>query len=226
MDSKSGNRLSSMIYILGAGNMARETLNIYRDLNKLTKVAGFIEEKQRNGDLKIYGKSVMDATVIDTLPKSSTFIGAIGSPKRKRWIEEIERRGFGFETAIHPSVIRGEPVKIHEGSIICAAVVLTCDIEIGRHTIVNINSTVSHDCVIGDFVTICPGVSIGGNVKIDNETWVGIGATIINKVSIGRGAYICAGAVVTEDIPESVLAAGVPAKPLRTLVESDWRKLV
>jgi len=215
-----------MIYILGAGNMARETYNIYKDLKRLEEVAGFIEESHSNIVFKIHGKRVMDASIIDELPKDSIFIGAIGSPKRKRWIEEIERRGFGFETVIHPSVIRGELVKMHQGSIICPAVVLTCNIEIGRHTIVNINSTVSHDCVIGDFVTICPGVNIGGNSKIDNETWVGIGATIINKVSIGRGAYICAGAVVTEDIPENVLAAGVPAKPLRTLVESDWRKLV
>ena len=50
----------------------------------------------------------MDATIIDTLPKDTIFIGAMGSPKRKRWIEEIEGKGFGFDTAIHPSVIAGD----------------------------------------------------------------------------------------------------------------------
>lgn len=215
-----------MIYILGAGNMARETFNIYKDLNRLMEIAGFIEENCKSKDLKIYGKNVMDASIINVLPKGSIFIGAMGSPKRKRWIEEIKQEGFSFDTVIHPSVIQGESVKIHQGSIICPAVVLTCDIEVGQHSIINTNTTISHDCVIGNYVTICPGVNIGGNVKIHDECWIGIGATIINKVSIGRGSFIGAGAVVTQDIPENVLAIGVPAKPLRKLSESDLKELV
>jgi acetyltransferase EpsM len=206
--------------------MARETFNIYRHLNRFKEVAGFIEENLRSKDLRIYGKNVMDASVIDTLPKSSVFIGAMGSPKRKRWIKEIEQKGFGFDTVVHPSVIKGKSVRIQEGSIICPATVLTCEIRVGQHSIINTNTTISHDCVIGNFVTIAPGVSIGGNVTINDECWVGIGATLVNKVSIGRGSYIGAGAVVTQDMPENVLAVGVPAKPIRVLGESDWKELV
>jgi len=213
-----------MIYILGAGNMARETFNIYKDLNKIEEIAGFIEENRKKS--KIYGKDVIDASIIEALPKDSLFIGAMGSPKRKRWVREIEQKGFGFDTVIHPSVIKGDFVKIREGSIICPAVVLTCDTEVGRHSIINANTSISHDCVIGNFVTIGPGVSIGGNVTIHDECWIGIGVTIINKVSIGRGSYIGAGAVVTQDIPEDVLAVGVPAKPLRKLSKSDWEELI
>ncbi len=55
---------------------------------------------------------------------------------------------------------------------------------------------------------------------------IGVGTTIIDRVSIGKGSFIGAGAVVTEDIPENVLAVGVPAKPIRTLSESDWIELV
>lgn len=214
-----------MIYILGAGNMARETFNIYKDLNRLIEIGGFIEENCKSRDLKIYGKSVMDASIINFLPKGSIFIGAMGSPQRKKWIEKIKQEGFGFDTVIHPSVIKGEFVKIFEGSIVCPGVVLTCDIEVGQHSIINANTTISHNCVISSFVTICPGVNIGGNVKIHDECWIGIGATIINRVSIGRGSYIGAGAVVTQDVPENVLAVGVPAKPLRKLDESDWKEL-
>lgn len=214
-----------MTYILGAGNMARETFNIYKDLNRLKEIVGFIEEN-RQRERKIYGKNVMDAHVIDMLPKDSVFIGAMGSPKRKRWIKEIEQKGFGFDTVIHPSVIKGEFVRIREGSIICPAVVLTCDIDIGKHSIVGVNATINHDCKIGSFVTIAPGVNVGGNATINDGCWIGIGATIINKVSIGKGSYIGAGAVVTQNIPENALAVGVPAKTMRKLSESDWKELL
>jgi sugar O-acyltransferase (sialic acid O-acetyltransferase NeuD family) len=215
-----------MIYILGAGSMARETFNIYKDLNRDEEIVGFIEEDCRQRERKIYGRSLMDASSIDVLPKDSVFIGAMGSPKRKRWIEEIKQKGFVFDTVIHPSVIRGEFVKICEGSIVCPAVVLTCDVSVGQHSIINTNATISHDCIIGDFVTICPGVNIGGNVKIHDECWIGIGATIINNVAIGRASYISAGAVVTQDIADNVLAVGIPAKPVRKLSELDWEKLL
>lgn len=223
---KENNGEFRLIYILGAGNLARETFNIYNDLNRLKDIAGFIEENYKGERSQIYGKNVMDASIIDTLPKDSIFIGAMGSPKRKRWIRAIEHKGFGFDTVIHPSVIKGEFVRIHEGSIVCPAVVLTCDIEVGKHSILSSNTTVSHDCVIGNFVTVCPGVNLGGNVKIHDECWVGIGATIINRVSIGRGSYVGAGAVVTQDVAENVLAVGVPAKPLRKLGSSDWNELL
>jgi acetyltransferase-like isoleucine patch superfamily enzyme len=48
----------------------------------------------------------------------------------------------------------------------------------------------------------------------------------LTKIEVGKGSFIGAGAVVTEDIPENVLAVGVPAKPIRTLSESDWIELV
>lgn len=206
--------------------MAREILNIYKRLGKLEDVGGFIEENCKRQGSKLHGKETMDASIIDTLPENSTFIGAMGSPERRRWIEEIEQRRFEFDTLIHPSAVMGDFVNVGKGCIVCAGVVLTCDIEIGRHSIINIGATISHDSVIGDFVTVAPGVRMGGYVSIGDGCWIGIGATIIDRISIGSGSFVGAGAVVTKDIPENVLAAGVPAKPIRRMTESEWRKLI
>lgn len=215
-----------MIYILGASAMAKETLNIYKQLGRFAEIGGFIEEDCKTEGSKIHGKTAMDASVIDTLPEDSIFIGAMGSPKRKRWIQEIQGKGFGFDTVIHPSVIRGDFVNIGKGCVVCPGVILTCDIKIGQHSIININSTVNHDSIIGEFVTIGPAVSVAGRVTIGNRCWIGIGVKVINRVSIGQGSFIGAGAVVTKDIPENVLAAGVPAKPIRKMTESDWKQLI
>lgn len=56
-------------------------------------------------------------------------------------------------------------------------------------------------------------------VEIGNNVWIGIGATILKGVTIGDGAIIAAGSVVTKDIPARCLAAGVPAKVIKTDVE-------
>lgn len=49
-------------------------------------------------------------------------------------------------------------------------------------------------------------------IVIGNDVWIGMGATILNGVSIGNGVTIAAGAVVTQDIPDYSVAAGVPAR--------------
>jgi acetyltransferase-like isoleucine patch superfamily enzyme len=49
-------------------------------------------------------------------------------------------------------------------------------------------------------------------VKIGDGAWIGAGVKILTGVTIGNGAVIGAGAVVTKNIPENLIAAGVPAK--------------
>jgi acetyltransferase-like isoleucine patch superfamily enzyme len=55
----------------------------------------------------------------------------------------------------------------------------------------------------------------GGRVSIGDDVWIGSNAVILPNTSIGSHVIIAAGAVVTKDIPDNVIAAGVPAKVLR-----------
>ncbi|WP_119392869.1 DapH/DapD/GlmU-related protein [Taklimakanibacter lacteus] len=52
-------------------------------------------------------------------------------------------------------------------------------------------------------------------VTIGHDVWIGHGAILLPGVSIGHGAVIAAGAVVSRDVAPYMIAAGVPAKPLR-----------
>jgi acetyltransferase-like isoleucine patch superfamily enzyme len=52
-------------------------------------------------------------------------------------------------------------------------------------------------------------------VRIGDDCWIGAGATILDGVTIGRGCVVGAGAVVSRDLPDNVVAAGVPARVIR-----------
>lgn len=89
--------------------------------------------------------------------------------------------------------------------------------------------------VIGNNVLIGPNVTIRDsdnhsifqldeeNIKeqpiiIEDNVWIGMNAVILKGVRIGKGSVVAAGAVVTKDVPEHSLVAGVPAKILKNNV--------
>ena len=56
-----------------------------------------------------------------------------------------------------------------------------------------------------------------GPVVLEKGCYLGAQCVILPGVRVGRGSFVAAGAVVTEDVPEGVLAAGVPARVIRKL---------
>ncbi len=54
-------------------------------------------------------------------------------------------------------------------------------------------------------------------VRVGSGTWLGIGVVVLPGVTIGEGCVVGANAVVTSDLPDYAIAAGVPARVLRTM---------
>ena len=53
-------------------------------------------------------------------------------------------------------------------------------------------------------------------VVIEDHVWIGMNAIILKGVTIGEGSIIAAGSVVNKDVPAHCMAAGVPAKVIKT----------
>lgn len=129
----------------------------------------------------------------------------------------LQNNGFLLGTAIHPRAIISEDVTILPGTVITAGAIINPKVTIEENVIINTGATVDHECYIGKGVHICPGVNLAGNVTIKETTWIGIGSTVIQSVTIGKNTVIGAGSVVVNDIPDGVVAYGVPAKIQRRL---------
>lgn len=88
-------------------------------------------------------------------------------------------------------------------------------ITIGDGTMIGMNvtiATLNHGLPLETRNTTYPSpVVIGENV------WIGSNATILPGVTIGNNAVVAAGAVVTKDVPEDTVVAGVPAKVIKKI---------
>jgi acetyltransferase-like isoleucine patch superfamily enzyme/glycosyltransferase involved in cell wall biosynthesis len=54
-----------------------------------------------------------------------------------------------------------------------------------------------------------------GGIVLDDDVWMGFGAVVLDGVRIGKGAVVGAGSVVTKDVPEGAVVAGIPARVIR-----------
>ena len=115
----------------------------------------------------------------------------------------------------YPTAHVGPSNEIGPGTLVAPGAIVTTRTRIGKHCILNIKSSVSHDCVVGDYANINPGATVAGNVRIGQGAFIGAGATLINGVDVGEWTIVGAGAVVVRNIPPHVTAVGVPARVIK-----------
>jgi acetyltransferase EpsM len=112
----------------------------------------------------------------------------------------------------HPSSVISKRSKIEVGTVVMPGVCVNTAAIIGKHCILNTRCSIDHDCFLEDYVHISPGATLGGRVTVGEGTQIGIGASVLPGIKIGKWCMIGAGAVVTKNIPDGVIAVGVPAK--------------
>jgi sugar O-acyltransferase (sialic acid O-acetyltransferase NeuD family) len=206
------------LVIFGAGGLGRE-LRTWIEKTDQYHLIGFFDDNVP-ADTIVDGLRVLGG--INAVSKYNTealnVVIAIGdTASRARLVVEIRKiPNVSYPVFIHPRAIIDDmkTVRLGGGAIISAGCALTTNITIGEHTLINLNSTIGHDCVIGEGCCIMPGVNLSGNVTIGNSVLIGTGACVLNNIEIGDRTKVGAGAVVTQSLPADCTAVGVPAKPL------------
>jgi sugar O-acyltransferase (sialic acid O-acetyltransferase NeuD family) len=206
------------ILIIGGGGFAKEIVWLANDCNR--HVIGVLDD-----DESVHGSLVQGVKVLGDISSwqkyDAELIIAIGNPRTRALVaEKIEKLGIPiYATLVHPSVKYSDTVEFSEGCIICANSILTTDVNIGKHVILNLSVTVGHETNIGQFSTVAPIVAISGNVTVESFSEIGTGACIRQGAKIGRGAMLGMGGVLTKNIPDFTIFAGNPAKKLKELPE-------
>ena len=121
-----------------------------------------------------------------------------------------------YFTFIHPTAqIMDSNISFGEGSFIGANTILTTNIKIGKHCILNRGNQIGHDCIIGDFFSAMPGAIISGNVNIGDCVYIGTNSTIIEKINVCSNVKMGANSVTIKNIKKPGTYVGVPSKILK-----------
>ena len=117
---------------------------------------------------------------------------------------------IGAFVEIQAGAVIGSRCKISSHSFICEGVVIEDEVFIG-HGVMFTNDTYPR-------ATTPEGTIKGGHdwqcrpILVRRRAAIGSNATILPDVTIGEGAMVAAGAVVTADVPDHAIVAGVPAR--------------
>lgn len=98
-------------------------------------------------------------------------------------------------------------------------------VNVGTQLIATVGITVGDDVAFANEVLVVDSHSHGleggptkqARIEIGSGSWIGNRAIIMPGVKIGRRVVVAAGAVVTKDVPDDTLVAGVPARHVRRL---------
>jgi sugar O-acyltransferase (sialic acid O-acetyltransferase NeuD family) len=209
------------VLVLGADPQARVIPDILEAQGGVT-LLGFVEWGE--GRKFLIGDAA-EFPVINGTRFPEAIAGEMGSlevivamsrmEKRKELIAQVKDIPLTLTNIIHPSAIISKSARIGKGCLIAPGVIIGPGVEIGDHIILNSAVTIDHDTTIQENVIMGSGVHLPGYVKVLSDTFIGVGSCAVNGVTIGRNCLIGAGSVITRDIADDVIAAGVPAKEIR-----------
>jgi acetyltransferase-like isoleucine patch superfamily enzyme len=83
----------------------------------------------------------------------------------------------------------------------------------------------NHDGGVGVLRNKYPGIDVIKPIKVGNNVFIGSRVTILPGIIIGNNVVIGSGSLLTRDIPDNVVVAGVPARILKTLAEYEEKVL-
>ncbi|HEX8120464.1 MAG TPA: acyltransferase [Solirubrobacteraceae bacterium] len=117
-------------------------------------------------------------------------------------------------------------IRVHEGEVSIGAKTVIgqeCTISAFQHVAIGRECIVADRVMLIDFdhgiVEVDRPIRMQGiykrDVNVGNNVWMGYGACVLRGCTVGDNSVLGTYAVVTDDIPANVVAAGVPAKVLR-----------
>ncbi|MBR3615825.1 MAG: acyltransferase [Bacteroidaceae bacterium] len=165
------------------------------------------------GGFNHFGKNTLLAPGVKILTPQNVSIGNNSSIMSNCIIETC------VTNSKNPELTIGEKVSIGEYSHITCTnrIVIGNGVLTGRFVLITDNSHGNLTEEEADIPPLSRAIHSNGPVFIGDNVWIGDKATILPNVTIGKGSIIAANAVVTKDVPEYSVVAGVPARIIKTI---------
>lgn len=217
----------NQLILVGAGGCMRELLWQIEEQNKCSEtweVLGFVDEKKPTEE--VYAGDTHcpylgnDAWLLaaDTPINAAVCVGSV--KLRRKIIKKLKQnKNISFPNIILENTKICSDVKMGEGCIVSMDSRISTNVTLGDFVFLNMGVRICHDGKIGDFCTLAPEVTLAGNVEIGADSEIGLGTKIIQGIKIGRNVTTGAGSVIVRDTEENCTVVGVPARTIKRIAD-------
>jgi len=197
------------LVILGCGGHARSIAEVALDCGRYGDIC-FIDENAREGE------TILGFEVRPSLHGggNNDFIVGIGDNQHRAEL-------FGsldsstIAQLLSPLAHLGRGVSVGCGTFAAHFCYIGPMAAIGYNCIINTGAVVEHEVEVGNHSHIGPNATVSGRSRIGEYAFLGAGSTVIDKISICPHVTIGAGSVVVSDIEEPGTYAGSPARRMK-----------
>jgi sugar O-acyltransferase (sialic acid O-acetyltransferase NeuD family) len=186
------------------------------------RLMGFVDEKS-DGSLvaaygPLFGKLDMVGPWLAAHENGAVHVAIGDNDSRRRVVAGLlEVHGsIRFATVIHARAWVSPQSVIGAGSMICAGAIVGAGAVVGEHCILNTLSSLDHHGCMGEFASLAPAAATGGRVSIGAGSAIGMGAMIHQNIAIGKDTVIGSQSLVSHDLPDRVVAFGIPCRVRRS----------
>jgi sugar O-acyltransferase (sialic acid O-acetyltransferase NeuD family) len=186
------------------------------DVSETYEIAGFIDDNE-----SLWGTVINDIPVVGGVDYLSGIsadgnlpyaVIAIADPKIKELIAGKLDGRVKWENIIHPTAIVSGYAEIGVGNIFQIHVVIGPDVIIKNHCHINTFSTVGHDAVLKNYVSIMSHCDITGHCILEERVYVATSVIMIPSRTIGADAFLGAGSVIIKNVEAGTRVLGYPAR--------------
>jgi sugar O-acyltransferase (sialic acid O-acetyltransferase NeuD family) len=208
------------IFVYGAGGHGKVVADILECRGE-GEFAGFVDDREELWGGRVIGFAVLGGG--EWLRREAEYscvavaLGVGDGRARRSIAERCAAWGVEILTPVHPRATVACAARVGGGTVVMAGAVINADARVGLGAIVNSGAVVEHDVEICDFAHVAPRAATGGGSRLGPFSHLGMGAVVLERVRVGSHSIVGAGAVVVEDLPDGVVAMGVPARIHRRL---------
>lgn len=207
--------------IAGAGTYGEVYLQYLQQTG--VNVIGFLDDAVDKVGRQIGGVPVLGTTsYIERLIDEgiTSLYAPIGNNSiRVRLHDQARNHGILTPNFIHASAIIDSKIDPDIGVFILPGVTIMPLSLIRPDVMISANASVAHHSTLEQGVFLSTKASVGANICVGRCAYIGMGGTLVTgKVKeIGANVTIGAGSIVLRDLPSDVIAAGNPARVLRSI---------
>ena len=207
------------------------------------EIIQFIADAKKKTNVKV----TFEGKLVDEVPDSVVKLGnvlfgdweeikplLVNLEENKTYVVEQDARNSAVPLLDKREVnaIIRDQVEIGDNAVIMMGAVINIGAEIGTGTMIDMGAVLGGRAIVGKNSHVGAGAVLAGviepasaePVRVGDNVLIGANAVVIEGVQIGNGSVVAAGAIVTTDVPENVVVAGVPARVIKKIDEQTRQK--